>query len=186
MLGCVTLTPEVTEGPYYLDLNDVRRDITEGRPGAALDLKITVVDAGKCTPIEGAAIDLWHCDALGTYSGFGSGAQQTFLRGTQLTDSSGTAEFSTIIPGFYRGRAVHMHMKVHAGGSVVHTGQLFFDPALLSTVFATAPYSANGTTSDTPNDRDSIYKQAGGGTAIAATTATGSGYTGQITVAVTS
>jgi protocatechuate 3,4-dioxygenase beta subunit len=183
-VSCVTLTPEVTEGPYYLDLNDVRRDITEGRPGAALDLEITVIDSIACTPIEGAAVDLWHCDASGVYSGFQSGTGQTFLRGTQLTDASGVAGFATIVPGFYQGRAVHMHMKVHTGGSVVHTGQLFFDPGLLSTVFHTSPYQSHGTSPDTPNDADSIYRQAGGTSAIVATTPSGSGYAGTITVAV--
>ena len=182
--ACVTLTPEVTEGPYYLDLNDVRRDITEGRPGAALDLKISVIDATKCTPIAGAAIDIWHCDAVGVYSGFGSGVQQTFLRGTQVTDANGIAEFATMVPGFYRGRAVHIHLKVHTGTAVVHTGQLFFDPALLSTVFQTSPYSSNGSTPDTPNSSDSIYQQAGGTSAVVATSASGSGYSGAITVAV--
>jgi protocatechuate 3,4-dioxygenase beta subunit len=137
--ACV-LTPEVTEGPYYLDLDKVRSDITEGKDGAPLDLKLTVVDATGCTPIKDAAIDVWHCDAGGVYSGFsqaGAGGRpggsqtttdnQTFLRGTQVTDASGLAEFQTIYPGWYRGRAVHIHMKVHVGGSVVHTGQLFFD-----------------------------------------------------------
>ena len=100
--ACV-LTPEVTEGPYYLDLNKVRSDITEGKDGAPLDLKLTVVDATGCTPIKDAAIDVWHCDAGGIYSGFsqasaggpggGPGASQsatdsqTFLRGTQVTDA---------------------------------------------------------------------------------------------------
>jgi len=135
--ACV-LTPEVTEGPYYIDLDKVRGDITEGKDGAPLDLKITVVDASGCTPIKDAAVDVWHCDAGGVYSGFsqasaggpggGSGGSQsptdnlTFLRGTQMTDANGLAEFQTIYPGWYRGRAVHIHMKVHIGGSAVHTG----------------------------------------------------------------
>jgi protocatechuate 3,4-dioxygenase beta subunit len=138
------LTPEATEGPFYLDLLDkVRSDITEGNDGTPLDLKITVVDATGCSPIKDAAIDVWHCDAGGVYSGFSQagdggpgggpgGARaasdgQTFLRGTQITDANGLGEFRTIYPGWYRGRAVHIHMKVHVGGSVVHTGQLFFD-----------------------------------------------------------
>src|SRR4051812_13061621 len=66
-----TLMPELTEGPYYLDLKKVRSDITEGRPGAALELKVTVVDATTCAPIKDAAVDIWHCDASGEYSGFG-------------------------------------------------------------------------------------------------------------------
>lgn len=183
-VSCVTLTPEVTEGPYYLDLNNVRRDITDGRPGTALDLKITVIDATTCNPIEGAAVDVWHCDATGVYSGFNQGQGATFLRGTQLTDRQGLSEFSTIVPGFYMGRAVHVHMKVHTGGTVVHTGQVFFDPTLISTVYASAPYSAHGSAPDTPNSRDSIYTQAGATNAVLKMTPATSGYTGEITVAV--
>jgi protocatechuate 3,4-dioxygenase beta subunit len=111
--ACV-LTPEVTEGPYYIDLDNVRRDITEGKDGTPLDLRLTVVDATGCTPIADAAVDVWHCDAAGIYSGFGQastggpggggGSQSptddlTFLRGTQLTDANGLAEFQTIYPG---------------------------------------------------------------------------------------
>ena len=155
--ACV-LTPEATEGPFYLDLDKVRSDITEGKDGTPLDLKITVVDATGCTPIKDAAIDVWHCDAGGVYSGFGQagaggpgggpgGGQsttddQTFLRGTQVTDANGLGEFRTIYPGWYRGRAVHIHMKVHVGGSVVHTGQLFFDDGLTDQVYQSAPYSS--------------------------------------------
>src|SRR5437773_604542 len=168
--ACV-LTPEVTEGPYYLDLNKVRSDITEGKDGAPLDLKLTVVDATGCTPIKDAAIDVWHCDAGGIYSGFsqasaggpggGPGASQsatdsqTFLRGTQVTDASGLAEFQSIYPGWYRGRAVHIHMKVHVGGSVVHTGQLFFDDTLTDQVYRSAPYSSRGAR-DVRNTADDI------------------------------
>jgi Dioxygenase len=140
---CV-LTPELTEGPYYIAGEKVRRDITEGKSGVPLFLKTTVVSASNCKPIKGAAVDVWHCDAGGVYSGFGSassgqgggpgfggggggGGQQTptdkltFLRGIQYTDKNGLAVFKTIYPGWYQGRAVHIHVKVHVGGSVVHT-----------------------------------------------------------------
>jgi protocatechuate 3,4-dioxygenase beta subunit len=196
---CV-LTPEVTEGPYYVDLNNVRNDITEGKDGAPLALKITVVDATGCTPIKNAAADVWHCDAGGVYSGFsqssaggpgggGPGGSQsptdnlTFLRGTQMTDSNGLAEFQTIYPGWYRGRAVHIHMKVHVGGSVVHTGQLFFDDNLTDTVYANAPYSSHGTR-DVRNNGDNIYRSAGGASAVLAVRPQDRGYSGQITVGV--
>src|SRR2546423_5275898 len=113
--ACV-LTPEVTEGPYYLDLNKVRSDITEGKDGAPLDLKLTAVDATGCTAIRDAAVDVWQCDAGGIYSGFSQASaggpgggpgggqsktdNQTFLRGTQVTDANGLAEFQTIYPGW--------------------------------------------------------------------------------------
>jgi protocatechuate 3,4-dioxygenase beta subunit len=192
--ACV-LTPEVTEGPYYLDLDKVRSDITEGKDGTPLDLKITVVDATGCAPIKDAAIDVWHCDAVGVYSGFSQagaggpgGAQsttddQTFLRGTQVADANGLGEFQTIYPGWYRGRAVHIHMKVHVGGSVVHTGQLFFDDRLTDQVYASAPYSSRGTP-DVRNSADDIYRSAGAASAVLAVTPSAQGYTGEITVGV--
>jgi protocatechuate 3,4-dioxygenase beta subunit len=183
--ACV-LTPEATEGPYFLDIDKVRPDITEGRPGTPLDLRITVVDAKACTPIAAAAVDVWHCDAEGVYSGFGSGSRrdgETFLRGTQLTASDGVSRFDTIYPGWYPGRAVHVHMKVHAGGRVVHTGQLYFEDATTAAVSKVAPYSARGAP-DTRNRDDSIFREADASTAIVRTSRTGSGYTGAITVGV--
>ena len=178
-----TLTPEVTEGPYYLDINDVRQDVTEGKPGAPLSLQITVVDASSCSPIDGAAVDIWHCDATGTYSGVQQSTGTTFLRGTQVTGADGSVSFKTIYPGWYQGRAVHIHMKVHVNDSVVHTGQLFFDDSLSDTVFANSPYNGRGTR-DTRNADDMIYSQAGGSSAIVPVTANGNAYTGQVTVGV--
>ena len=181
--SCV-LQPEVTEGPYYLDLNKVRQDITEGRPGAPLDLQITVVNATTCKPIPNAAVDIWHCDAVGTYSGFGNASRDTtFLRGIQLSDANGLASLQTIYPGWYQGRAVHIHLKVHVGGSVIHTGQLFFDDTLSDTVYQAAPYNTKGNR-DRRNSSDSIYSQSGGTASIVDTKANGSRYTGLITVGV--
>ena len=101
---CV-LTPEQLEGPFYIDLARVRRDIAEDRPGVPLALAVTVVDANNCEPVRNAAVDVWHCDALGIYSGEPSegSAGTTFLRGIQLTDGDGLAEFATIYPGQYPG-----------------------------------------------------------------------------------
>jgi protocatechuate 3,4-dioxygenase beta subunit len=196
--ACV-LTPEVTEGPYYIDLDKMRSDITEGKDGTPLDLKITVVDATGCAPMKDAAIDVWHCDAGGVYSGFSQassdgpggapgGAQSptdnlTFLRGTQLTDANGLGEFQTIYPGWYPGRAVHIHMKVHVGGSVVHTGQLFFDDSLTDHVYKNAPYSERGRR-DVRNSGDNIYRSAGAASAVLKMTPSGRGYTGETTVGV--
>lgn len=195
--ACV-LTPEVTEGPYYLNIDQARTDITEGKEGMPLDLKLTVVDASGCTPIRDAAIDVWHCDAGGVYSGFsgasgggpgGAGGSQsatdnqTFLRGTQLTDANGLGEFQTIYPGWYPGRAVHIHVKVHEGRSVVHTGQLFFDDGLTDRVYRSTPYSSRGTR-DVRNSADSIYRDAGAASAILSMAPSGKGYVGEITVGV--
>ena len=181
-VGCV-LTPEATEGPFYLDLNKVRRDITEGRDGVPLALTISVVDAATCKAIKDAAVDIWHCDAGGVYSGFDQSPGTEFLRGTQLTAADGGATFQTIYPGWYQGRAVHIHMKVHNGGNVVHTGQLFFDDAQTETVYERDPYRAKGTP-DTPNASDSIYRDAGAVSAIVDLEAKGDRYAATITVGV--
>ena len=177
---CV-LMPELTEGPYYLDLDLVRRDITEDRPGAALDLEVTVVDADSCAPIAGAAVDVWHCDAGGAYSGV-QGDTGTFLRGIQTTGDDGLAGFTTVYPGWYQGRAVHIHVKVHVEGDVEHTGQLFFDDAFTASVYAAEPYAERGAP-DTPNDADSIYAQSEGSTVVAVERA-GDGYAGAVTLGI--
>jgi protocatechuate 3,4-dioxygenase beta subunit len=176
---CV-LTPELTEGPYYLDLDLMRRDITEGRPGLAYDLAVKVVDADSCEPVEDAIVDVWHCDAGGVYSGV-EGDDGTFLRGVQVADGTGTATFRTIFPGWYSGRAVHIHLKVIQGGQT-WTGQLFFDAATLDEVYAGEPYSARGP-ADVPNASDGIFGQSGGST-IVATDVGSDRATGQVTVGV--
>jgi protocatechuate 3,4-dioxygenase beta subunit len=173
---CV-LTPEQDEGPFYIDLARVRRDIVEDRPGVPLALALTVVDASTCEPIRDAAVDVWHCDALGVYSGEPSedSAGETYLRGIQLTDASGRAEFATIYPGQYPGRTTHIHLKVHlggqrrngayAGGHVSHTGQLFTTDSDDAEVFALAPYDRN-TAEVTPRDADFIFREQGGSSSV--------------------
>src|SRR5213080_3206228 len=114
--GAVTcvLTPEQTEGPYYIAGELVRRNITEGRPGTPLTLRAFVVDASTCKAIRNAAVDIWHADAGGVYSGFGAGsANRTFMRGIQRTNAAGLALFRSVYPGWYQGRTVHIHVKVH-------------------------------------------------------------------------
>jgi protocatechuate 3,4-dioxygenase beta subunit len=110
----VRADPEMTEGPFYIAREKVRRNITDGHPGTPLVLRLTVVDASTCKPIKGAAVDIWHADAAGNYSGFGAGSgNRTFMRGIQRTDANGVATFRTVHPGWYQGRTVHIHVKVH-------------------------------------------------------------------------
>jgi protocatechuate 3,4-dioxygenase beta subunit len=169
---CV-LSPEVTEGPYWIDNRLTRRDITEDRPGLPLQLVLTVQDARTCDPIRGADVEIWHCDAGGVYSGFesasqvgGPGGPQTpadaerYLRGHQRSGADGRVRFLTIYPGWYRGRTPHIHLKVHVGGDVVHTGQLFFSEAVTAAVYRRAPYRSHGQP-DTSHAADQIYAQAG-------------------------
>ncbi|NUR77889.1 MAG: intradiol ring-cleavage dioxygenase [Thermoleophilia bacterium] len=178
---CV-LTPELTEGPYYIAGEQLRRDVRDGHRGTPLSLRLSVLDASTCRPIKGAAVDIWHADAAGDYSGFGGGGSRTFLRGIQKTDRNGLAVFTTIYPGWYRGRAVHIHVKVHVGGSVVHTGQLFFPDALTQAVYKSAPYSSRGNP-DTPNASDSIFVN-GGKRSLLALKKQGAGYVGTIAMGV--
>lgn len=175
------LTPELTAGPYHLDDHLVRADITEGRPGTPLELRVRVLALPDCAPLQGAAVDVWHCDAGGEYSGFNGnslGATQAegtndrrFLRGVQVTDADGVATFTTIFPGWYEGRSVHIHLEVldggtvgaiYTGGHVAHVGQAFFDEAITAELLEAEPYLAH-TGSRTRNEDDSIYAQAGPG-----------------------
>lgn len=156
--SCV-LQREVTEGPYYLDLHLLRRNIRGGRPGTPLTMKLKVVDAATCKPIRNATVDIWHADAGGVYSGV-SGNSGNFLRGIQRSDASGNVRFDTIVPGWYRGRTPHIHVKVFVSGNEVHTGQLFFNAATLKTIYAQGAYAARGQ-ADTSNASDGIYRQAG-------------------------
>jgi protocatechuate 3,4-dioxygenase beta subunit len=181
--ACV-LSPEVTEGPYYVANHLTRRDITEGRPGLPLLLYLTVLDASTCKPIKGADVEVWHADAVGTYSGV-NGSSTRFLRGHQRSDAHGRVRFDTIYPGWYRGRTPHIHLKVHAGGQVVHTGQLFFSDNVSDAVYRTSAYRSHGQR-DTSNGRDMIYAQAGGSSARLklARRSSGKGYRGSIAVGV--
>jgi protocatechuate 3,4-dioxygenase beta subunit len=194
---CV-LTPEQTEGPYYLDLETVRKDITEGKPGVPLTLRVKVIDTA-CSALPGTAVDIWHCDALGVYSGYvagGSTPATTFLRGVQLTDSAGVAEFTTVYPGWYVGRALHIHVKTHVGGTVTggryqgghvsHTGQLYFPETYNSRVAALAPYR-NNTATRTLNARDGIYRNGGSSTLLTLTQVgsdLGKGVTGTVVLGI--
>ena len=180
---CV-LTPEMTEGPYYISGEKLRRDVTNGKPGTRLDLALKVVDASSCRPIRGATVDIWHCDASGVYSGFGAGASnRTFLRGKQKTDAHGVARFKTIYPGWYPGRAVHIHVKVHVRGNVVHTGQLFFSDAVTDAAYRKAPYNKRPNR-DPRNSGDSIFVN-GGKRSMLKLKKKGTRYRGTITMGVT-
>jgi len=132
------LTPQSIEGPYYLDPQLIRAQIAGGRAGVPLRVDLRVIDGATCKPSERARVDLWHADAQGVYSGYeGQGDKQNlstvgqkFLRGTQFTDSEGAASFETIYPGWYTGRATHMHFKVLLDDRNVLTGQMYFPDAV--------------------------------------------------------
>lgn len=172
--SCV-VSPEQTEGPYYadvqLDRSDIRSDpasgeVKQGLP-LALTMRVSSVGAGSCTPLPDAVVEIWHCDAEGVYSAFeGEGtANQQFLRGSQTTDTNGTARFTTIYPGWYRGRAVHIHFKVNTTGSAGEnyefTSQMYFDDAFSDQIYTQAPYNGRSGQRDTLNVDDGIYGNGG-------------------------
>jgi protocatechuate 3,4-dioxygenase beta subunit len=154
---CV-LTPSETQGPYYLNLNLIRSDITEGKPGIPTRLFLNVVRASDCTPIPNAACDVWHCDALGVYSGIPSlgTAGQTFLRGIQFTDASGMTYFDTIYPGWYPGRTTHIHVKVRPTSTSELTSQIYFPQSLSTRIAGRPPYSSKGI-NPTTNNGDPLF-----------------------------
>ncbi|MFE8017502.1 intradiol ring-cleavage dioxygenase [Streptomyces antibioticus] len=209
---CYVLTSETVEGPYYIDADKIRRDVREDREGIPLLLDLKVIDAVTCRPVADAAVDIWHCDAVGVYSGYedmgnggggGGGPAPTgepptgepptgaptgappsgnpgghqeptddsrYLRGTWRTDRHGRVAFRTVFPGWYRGRCVHIHAKVHVdgvwtdagyeGGHTCHTGQFFFDEESVLATAAVEPYASN-TTERTTLTEDTIYDQSG-------------------------
>lgn len=157
--SCV-LTPEGTEGPFYLDLDLVRRDITEGRPGLPLNLRVTVVDARSCQPIPKAAVDIWQADANGVYSGLEELRDARFLRGIQLADAEGIATFDTVVPGWYDNRTPHIHVKTHVGGDEVHTCQLYFDDSVIDEIAKIDPYSKR-LSDRIKNDEDFLFARGG-------------------------
>lgn len=177
--SCVVV-PELTEGPYYLDVNlersDIRANTADGSvvDGAPLELGwlVSQVESDGCLPLEGAIVDVWHCDALGVYSGVQGSAGTDFLRGFQRTDASGAASFTTVYPGWYTGRAVHIHFKIRtdpdAEAGFEFTSQLFFDDALSQQVYASGVYASKGP-QDQSNASDSIFSESGGATLLAVT-----------------
>jgi protocatechuate 3,4-dioxygenase beta subunit len=189
-LSCV-VRPEMTEGPYFVDVqldrSDIRSDPTDGsiREGVPLELVFYVaqVNGAACTPLAGAMVDVWHCDAQGVYSAVsgagGDTSNQKFLRGYQVTDASGKAQFTTIYPGWYTGRTVHIHFKVRTtaadGQSYEFTSQLYMDDALSDEIFSRAPYLRSGSR-DTTNATDMHYAN-GGDQLLLALAPAGEGYT---------
>ena len=172
--SCI-VRPEQTEGPYFVDemLNrsDIRSDPSSGEVKEGLPLQITmrVSQIGDvCAPLAGAQVDIWHCDALGVYSdttdpGFNTVGQK-FLRGYQVTDAHGVAQFTTIYPGWYQGRTVHIHFKIRTDPSSEageeFTSQLFFDDSLTDQVHAQEPYASKGQRT-LRNDGDGIFREGG-------------------------
>lgn len=169
-VSCV-LSPEVTIGPYYVKGEYIRDDIREDQDGVDLLLDIQLIDVNTCEPVPQSYIDVWHCNSSGVYSGVSAENTlgSTFLRGIWPTDDDGIMQMTTKFPGWYTGRAVHIHVTAHqnatvllnntlSGGDVNHIGQLFFNQTLLDEVALLEPYVSNQQ-SQTENEDDSIYQE---------------------------
>lgn len=160
--------PESTEGPFYARQPIERSDISGGRPGAPLLVRLKVAEAGSCAPARGARVDIWHCDAAGVYSSFDrqpggvDASGQSFLRGRQVTNASGAVEFRTIWPGWYPDRAPHIHLKIFLETAEVLTAQLFFPDQLNAKIYAGDPAYRRQWSDEASNDRDGIYLDARG------------------------
>ena len=189
MPACV-LTPQQTEGPYFVDerlrRSDIRSDPADGsvKPGVplGLPLRVAAINGARCSALQGAVVDIWHCDASGIYSdvadpGFDTTGKK-FLRGYQLTDANGIVRFLTIYPGWYPGRTVHIHFKVRAkdasGRERELTSQLYFDDALTARVHARPPYARRDRQAQ-KNETDGIFRH-GGQQLVLAVAEEGAGY----------
>lgn len=190
-LSCL-LTPQQTEGPYFVDERLKRSDIRvgpsdgsvkEGLP-LALEIRVFAVTKTGCEPVPDAIVDVWHCDAQGIYSdvidrNFNTLGKK-FLRGYQVTDANGSSRFITIYPGWYPGRAVHIHFKIRTKGKHTpaqeFTSQLYFNDEVTDLVHARQPYAENPSRlRRTRNEEDSIFRR-GGEQLILALAETGVGY----------
>ncbi|MHC5675542.1 MAG: intradiol ring-cleavage dioxygenase [Nostoc sp.] len=173
--ACV-VSPEQTEGPYFVDekLNrsDIRSDSADGsvKDGVPLQLTLHISQIGStgCTPLAGAIVDVWHCDALGVYSDVTdqnfSTVGKKFLRGYQVSNANGTVQFTTIYPGWYQGRTVHIHFKVRtnptSGQRYEFTSQLYFDDLITDQVHSQTPYASKGQRTQ-KNADDGIFQDGG-------------------------
>jgi protocatechuate 3,4-dioxygenase beta subunit len=193
--GCI-VKPQQTEGPYFVDerLNrsDIRSDPSDNsvKPGMSLRLvfRVSQVNQSACTPLPAAIVDVWHCDAGGVYSDVIDRSFNTvgrkFLRGYQVTNAAGTAEFITIYPGWYPGRTVHIHFKIRTNSTAQQsrefTSQLYFDDAITDQVHAQAPYATRGSR-NRKNEQDGIF-QVGGKQLLLQLTQATEGYIGRFDI----
>jgi len=190
---CV-VSPSETEGPYPDKLGMInnpaffRRDITEGRTGLPLTLTLTIVNTNStCAAVSDASVEIWQCDAAGAYSQYSqpgyNGTGQTFLRGLQVTDANGQVTFTTIYPGWYSGRATHIHVDVFRGGTLVKTTQIAFPESVSSGVYASGAYAAKGQ-NPTSNTSDNVFSDGTTGELAALSGDTTSGYIATLTIGI--
>lgn len=182
--ACV-VTPSETAGPFPSITLPVRSDVREDRTGLPLTLAITVVNAGAaCAPVTNASVEIWHCDAAGNYSEYGNLTSSTWLRGIQPVDGSGVARFTTIYPGWYAGRATHIHIEVFVNDRSVKTSQIAFPEEINSAVYATGVYASKGQ-NPTKNTNDNVFSDGVTSELATLTGSASSGYSATFQVGIT-
>ena len=165
-----------------------RQDVTEGKSGLPVTLALTVVNTrSNCSPVGNAAVEIWQCDAEGHYSEYSqpgyNGGSETFLRGLQTTDANGKASFRTIYPGWYAGRATHIHVEVFVNRASVKTTQIAFPENVSRQVYATGVYASHGQNSTT-NASDNVFSDGTSYEIAALSGDTASGYTASLTIGI--
>lgn len=179
-----TVSPNETIGPYPSLQDFVRSDIREGKPGLPVTLTMTIVNVSNaCAAVSGAVVDIWQCDADGNYSQYGNARSETYLRGLQTTDSSGRVTFTTIYPGWYQGRATHIHVEVTVNGRSVKVTQIAFPEDVTAVVYRTGVYATKGQ-NPTTNARDNVFSDGVSQELVALVGDTTNGYTGNFQVGV--
>jgi len=178
------VTPSETAGPYPSRTDMFRRDIRENRGGTPLTLTVKVVNVNSaCAAVSGVDVEIWHCDAAGDYSQYGSQTAATFLRGIQTTNSAGEVTFTTIYPGWYQGRATHIHAEVTMGGRSIKVTQMAFPESINNTVHATGVYASRGS-NPTSNVSDGIFSDSLGSELVTPTGSPSSGYAATFQIGV--
>jgi protocatechuate 3,4-dioxygenase beta subunit len=179
------VTPTETVGPYPSLVDLFRSDIREGKSGTLLVLTIRVVNvANGCAAVPNANVEIWHVDAAGNYSQYGTQTTQTFLRGIQTTNSNGEVTFTTIYPGWYQGRATHIHVEVTMAGRSVKVTQIAFPEATSNAVHASGAYASRGTNAMS-NQSDGIFADSLSSEIVTPTGSISGGYTATFQVAIT-
>jgi protocatechuate 3,4-dioxygenase beta subunit len=180
-----TVTPTETIGPYPSLVDLFRSDIREGKSGTLLTLTIRVVNvASGCAAVPNANVEIWHVDAVGDYSQYGTQTTQTFLRGIQTTNSNGEVTFTTIYPGWYQGRATHIHVEVTMGGRSIKVTQIAFPEAINNTVHASGAYASRGT-NPMSNQSDGIFADSLASEIVTPAGSVAGGFTATFQVALT-
>ena len=178
------VTPTETNGPYPSLTDLFRSDIRENKSGTVLTLTIHVVNVSNgCAAVPNANVEIWHVDAAGDYSQYGTQTTQTFLRGIQTTNGNGDVTFTTIYPGWYQGRATHIHVEVTMAGRSVMVTQIAFPESINNAVHASGTYASRGT-NPMSNLSDGIFSDSLSSEIVTPTGSVGAGYAATFQVGV--